>query len=208
MGGRLGRPPTARSTTRLPAQLTHAQARQELTLWTLPGGLDVVNDVGRRTLLVVGGFVLVVTGAVSGWLAVRSSGGATGLCASPPTGLRERSYPKSRQTEATVVLTNFRFGRVDDFYGIGASAGRHWPRGGITIAVINEGPDATPPVRQALRVQRADFRGMEGSTWPAALVAVRSQGRSLVAYAEVRDATPAAIATVNHGLARVRVCSA
>jgi hypothetical protein len=153
-------------------------------------------------------FVLVVAGAASGWLAVRSSGGATGLCASRPSGLNERSFPKSRQTEATIVLTNFRFGSADDFYGIGASAGRHWPRGGITIAVINEGPDATPLFRRALWVRRTDFRGMEGATWPAALVAVRSQGRSLIAYAEVRGVTPTAVTTVNRALAGVRVCSA
>ena len=158
--------------------------------------------------MVVGVLVLAVAGAISGWLAVRSSGGAIGLCASTPTGLKERSFPKGRLTEATIVLSNFRFGRVDDFYGIGASAGRHWPRGGITIVVINEGPDATPPTRQALRVHRADFQGMEGSTWPAAHVAIRSQGRFLDAYAEVRGVTPAAIATVNRALADVRVCHA
>lgn len=153
-------------------------------------------------------FVLVVAGAASGWLAVRSSGGATELCVSRPSGLEERNFPESRLTEATIVLTNFRFGSVNDFYGIGASAGRHWPPGGITIAVINEGPDATPPIRQVLQVQRADFRGMEGSTWPAAHVAIRSRGRFLDAYAELREVTPAAIATVNHALAGVRVCSA
>jgi hypothetical protein len=164
--------------------------------------------MSRRTLLAVGAFFLVVTGAASGWLAMRASGGATGLCASPPTGLRERSYPKSRQTEAAVVLTNFHFGSVDNFYGIGASEGRHWPRGGITIVVENDGFDATPPVtRQALHVQRADFRGMEGASWPATQVAVQSQGRVLIAYAELRDVTPAAVATVNHALAGVRICS-
>lgn len=152
--------------------------------------------------------VLAVAGALAGWLALRSSGGATGLCSSAPGGLKERSFPKARQVEATIVLTNFRFGSVDDFYGIGASAGRHWPRGGITIVVINEGPDATPPIRQELRVHRADFRGMEGSTWPAAHVAIRSQGRFLDAYAEVRGLTPASVATVNRALAGVRVCSA
>jgi hypothetical protein len=164
--------------------------------------------VTRRTLVVVGVLVFAVAAAISGWLVVRSSGGATGLCASAPTGLKERSFPKTRTSEATVVLTNFRFGSVDDFYGIGASAGRHWPRGGITIAVINEGPDATPAVRQALRVHRADFRGMEGSMYPAAHVAIRTQGRFLDAYAEVRGVTPAAIATVNGALADVRVCHA
>ena len=76
--------------------------------------------------MVVGVFVFAVAGAISGWLAVRSSGGATGLCASAATGLTARSFPKGRLTESSIVLSNFRFGSMDDFYGIGASAGRHW----------------------------------------------------------------------------------
>jgi hypothetical protein len=152
--------------------------------------------------------MLAVSGAIAGWLAAGSGAGATGLCASAPSGLKERSFPKTRTSEATIVLTNFRFGSVDNFYGIGASAGRHWPRGGITIVVMNDGPDASPPVSRALRVSRADFRGLEGSTWPGTIVAIRSQGRFLVAYAEVRTVTPTAIATVNRALAGVHACQA
>jgi hypothetical protein len=149
--------------------------------------------------------VLAVAGAVSGWLALRSSAGATGICASPPAGLKERYVPKSALQESTVVLTNFRFGRMDDFYGL--AAGRRWPRDGITIAVSNEGPDSTPRFRRALQVTRADFKGFEGMKWPAANLGLRSGGRVLDAYVEVRTVTPAAIATVNHALAAVRVCS-
>lgn len=152
--------------------------------------------------------VLAVAGAASGRLAARSSGGVTGLCASPPRGLRERTFSKTRTTETTVVLTNFRFGSVDNFYGIGDAAGRDWPSGGLTIAVINEGPDSTPPLRRALRVSGADFRGFEGSRWPVARVAIRSQGRVLEAYAEARIVTPAVVATVNRALADVRACHA
>ena len=153
-------------------------------------------------------FSLAVAGAASGWLAARSSGGVTGLCALSPTGLRERTFPKTRISETTVVLTNFRFGSVDDFYGIGDAAGRDWPRAGITIAVINEGPASSPPLGRALRVSGTDFGGFEGSRWPVARVAIRSQGRVLEAYAEVRTVTSAAVATVNRALAGVRVCDA
>ena len=149
---------------------------------------------------------LATGGAVAGWLALRSSAGITGLCASAPTGLRERNYPKTRQSEATLVLTNFGFGSVDNFYGIGDSAGRGWPSGGITIAVINEGPDASPAITRTLRVRGSDFRGFEGSRWPTAHIAIRSQGRILEAYAEVRKVTAAAVATVNRALADVRAC--
>jgi hypothetical protein len=113
------------------------------------------DSVTRRTLVLVVVFALAVAGAVSGWIAARSSGGVTGLCASPPSGLKERYIPKHGVQEATVVLTNFRFGRMDDFYGL--SGYPSWPRDGITIAVSNEGPAATPPFRDALGVSRADF---------------------------------------------------
>jgi hypothetical protein len=158
--------------------------------------------------VLVGVVALIVSGALAGLLASRSSAGATGLCASTPSGLKERSFPKKRLSEAAVVLTNFRFGSVDDFYGIGDAAGRNWPRNGITIAVINEGPDSSPQLSRALRVSGADFRGFEGSSWPVAHVAIRSHGRVLEAYAEVRTVTPAATATVNRALADVRICRA
>lgn len=109
-------------------------------------------------------------------------------------------------TEATVVLTNFRFGRLDDFYGLASPL--RWPARGIMIAVSNDGPDATPDFRRVLRVTGGDFKGLEGSRWPAAQLGIRSQSRVVVAYVEVRTVTQAAIATVNRALAGVRVCSA
>lgn len=169
----------------------------------LLGRSDGVTRQARVFLVVV---VVAVAGAVSGWLALRSSAGATGICASPMTGLKERYVPKAGMQEATVVLTNFRFGRMDNFYGL--APGRRWPRDGITIAVSNEGPDSTPRFRRALQVTGAAFEGFEGMRWPAANLGVRSGGRVLDAYVEVRTVTPAAIATVNRALAGVRVCSA
>jgi hypothetical protein len=142
--------------------------------------------------------------AVSGWLAVGSSGGVTALCVSPPPGLKERSIPKAGVREATVVLTNFRFGRMDDFYGLDNRL--RWPPQGIMVAVSNEGLDSTPHFRRELRVTAVDFRGFEGLKWPAANVAIRSHGRVLDAYAEVRTVTPAVLTTVNRALAGVRVC--
>lgn len=152
--------------------------------------------------------VLAAAAAVSGWLAVRSSRGVTGLCVSPSplAGLKERSIPKVGMTEETVVLTNFRFGRMDDFDGLASRL--RWPPQGIMIAVSNDGPDSTPRFRQDLRVTAADFQGFEGLKWPAANVAIRSQGRVLDAYAEVRTVTPAAIRTVNGALAGVHACRA
>ena len=154
--------------------------------------------------MLVAVLVLIAAAVASGWLAVRSSGGVTGLCVSPPAGFEERSIPKHGTTEATIVLTSFRFGRMDDFDGLASRL--RWPRHGIMIAVSNEGPDATPRFKPELRVGAADFKGFEGLRWPAANVAIRSRGRVLDAYAEVRTVTPATIATVNEALAGVRAC--
>jgi hypothetical protein len=140
--------------------------------------------VTRKTLVLLGVFVVAVSGVVGGWFALRSAQGETGTCASAPSGLKKRYVPKSGLQEATVVLTNFRFGRMDDFYGL--APGTRWPSDGVTIAVSNEGPDATPPFRRALRVTGGDFRAYEGMKWPAAHLGVRSRGRVLEAYAEVR----------------------
>lgn len=178
-----------------------------------PAGLaplvaEVKRRVWQRRSLFSALAVLAVVGALAGWLALRSSGGATGLCASSSSGLKERYIPKSGVQEATVVLTNFRFGQMDNFYGLAAGRGTRWPHDGITIAVSNEGPAATPPFKRALRVSAADFQGFEGDRWPTAHVAIRTRGRVLDAYAEVRTVTPAAVAIVNRALAGVRVCSA
>jgi len=150
--------------------------------------------------------VVALAAAVSGWLAARSSGGVTGLCASPPPGLKERSLPKAGSREATVVFTNFRFGQMDDFYGL--AAGRLWPHDGITIAVSNDGPDSTPASKKALRVTGSDFQGFEGDRYPTAHVAIRFHGRVLDGYAEVRTVTPSAVAAVNRALADIRPCHA
>ena len=160
----------------------------------------------RRTLVLV--VIVVLAGAASfgAWLATRSSGAVTALCASPPATLKERSIPKGGMTEATVVLTNFRFGRLDDFDGLASRL--RWPPHGIMVAVSNDGPDSTPRFQRELRVTAANFQGFEGLRWPAANVAIRSRGRVLNAYAEVRRVTPAVVATVNSALASVHACHA
>jgi hypothetical protein len=159
----------------------------------------------RRLLAVV--VVLAAGAAAAATFSLRSSGAALGMCASPPSGWKERTIAKTSTTVATVVLTNFRFGQLDNFYGLAAS-GMRWPAGGAMIAVSNEGPDATPRFTHALRVGSGDFGGFEGMTWPAANVAVHSHGRVLDAYVELRTVTPATIAAVNQALAGVHACSA
>jgi hypothetical protein len=95
---------------------------------------------------------------------------------------------------------------MDDLYGLATPL--RWPAQGVMVAVSNEGPDATPPFRRVLRVAGADFRGFEGMRWPAANVAVRSQGRVLNAYVEARTVNPETVAAANTALADVRACPA
>jgi hypothetical protein len=159
----------------------------------------------RRRRLAVAAIVVLASAAVGTTFALRSSGGALGLCATPPTGWKEHAIPRTPTTVATVVLTNFRFGRMDDLYGLAAPL--KWPPGGAMIAVSNEGPAATPPFRRALAVGGGDFAGFEGMRWPATEVAVRSHGRVLDAYVELHAVTPATIAAANAALAGVRICS-
>jgi hypothetical protein len=159
----------------------------------------------RRRLLAVA-VVGAAAAAIGSTLGLRSSGGEVGVCATPPAGWKERTIPKTGMSEATVVLTNFRFGRMDDFYGLASPL--RWPSGGVMVAVSNEGPDATPPFRGVLRVGGADFKGFEGLRFPASNVALRSQGRVLNAYVEAGSLTPSTIAAANRALAGVHTCSA
>jgi hypothetical protein len=170
----------------------------------------LVAEAKRRALrrrLAVALVVGISAVAVGATFAVRSGGSAIGLCATPPTGWKERMVPRTATTVATVVLTNFRFGRMYDFYGL-ASSRIQWPADGAMVAVSNEGPAATPPFRGVLRVGSSDFGGFEGMRWPAANVAIRSHGRVLDAYVEMRSVTPATVAAANGALAGVRTCSA
>jgi hypothetical protein len=158
----------------------------------------------RRTLLSVIA-VVAVASAAGGWFVLRSSGGAVGLCTTPPVGWKERTIPRTSVRAATVVMTNFGFGRMDDLYGLTDTM--RWPADGAMIAVVNEGPAATPLIRRALRVGSRDFVGFEGMRWPAAHVAIRSRRRVLEAYVEIRTVTPATLAAANRALAGVRACS-
>lgn len=161
----------------------------------------------RRRRLIVALVVAIAGAAVAATFTLRSSGAAVGLCASPPTGWKQQTIQRTSTRVATVVLTNFRFGELDDFYGLAAS-GMPWPPHGAMVAVSNEGPAATPHLRSALRVSDGDFGGFEGMRWPSANVAVRSHGRVLDAYVELRTVTPATVAAANQVLAGVRACAA
>jgi hypothetical protein len=160
----------------------------------------------RRRLRALGAVAAIAAAAIGTTFGLRSSARALGVCATPPSGWRERTVTRTSLGPPAIVLTNWRFGRMEDFYGLGGAA-KHWLAGGVTVVVLNEGPAATPPIGRALRVTYADFGRFEGMRFPSAEVAVRSHGRVLNSYVEVGTVTPATIAAANRALAGVQVCS-
>ena len=161
----------------------------------------------RRRLLALGAVVVVAAAAVGATIGLRSTGNALGVCATAPSSWKERTVNLPGPAPPTVVLTNFRFGRLDYVFGLGDDTLR-WPRGGVAIAVMNEGPSATPRFRSSLRVRASDFGAFEGMRHPFVERAIRSNGRVLDAFVEVGSVTPATVAAANQALAGVRVCTA
>jgi hypothetical protein len=178
----------------------------------LPLGLDPLiaearERARRRRLVALVALMVVAAAAASTTYDLRSSGNSLGLCTSVPAGWKETRVTTIPNQPPTVVLTNFRFGRMNDLYGL--SDRFAWPANGVTVAVVNEGPQHDRAAKEgALRVSRADFHGLEGATQPAGGVTVRSGGRILLVYVEVGKLTANTIALANQALAGVRVCSA
>ena len=184
---------------------------------TLPLGLDPLiaeakQRARRRRLLALGAVVVIAVAATVGTTyGLRSSANSLGICATASPGWKVRRVTNGvtnpRFRRPAVVLTNFRFGRTIDLYGL--TDRLEWPANGVTVAVINEGRRNPRGLREgALHVSRADFGGLEESTQPAGAITVRSQGLVLTAYYEVGALNPGTIAAVNEALAGVRTCSA
>jgi hypothetical protein len=161
----------------------------------------------RRRLLALGAVVVVAAAAVGTTYGLRSSGNLRGVCATTPSGWKQRTPKFAPPTPPTVVLTNFHFGRLDDVFGI-TDPHLDWPASGVLVAVGNWPPDSTVSRAGPLRVTRASFAGMEGSSLPTAHFGLRSHGRILDVYVTVATLTPATIAAANQALAGVRICSA
>jgi hypothetical protein len=178
----------------------------------LPLGLDPLiaeakERARRRRLLALGAVVVVaVAAAVGTTYGLRSSGNTFGVCATVPSGWQERTVTDPSLGPPTVVLTNFRFGKMDDYYGL--TDRFDWPATGVTVAVSNAPVGDWHAAQRALRVTRRDFGGIEGSTQPSGQTSVGSNGRNLTASVEVGKLSPTTIALANQALAGVRVCSA
>jgi hypothetical protein len=164
----------------------------------------------RRRRLALVAVAAIVAATAGTTFALRSSGGTVRLCATPPTGWRERTA-NLPGAAPTVVITNFRFGSMLDNYGLGASK-RPWPRGGVTIAVedVTRWRDQASfrgVVPGVLRVRSSQFTGFEGSYFPVASRLVEVDGRILDSHVEARQVTPATVAAANRALSGVHTCS-
>ena len=189
-----------------------------VALWRLafqrfPLGVDPLiaeaKQRARRRRLIALGVLVVVAAAVSATLASRSSANSLGVCATAPSGWQERTVTDPRLGPPTVVLTNFRFGRMDDLYGL--TDRFNWPANGVTVAVSNA-PVVSPSLNVPsgpLHVQRRDFGGIEGSTQPPEPRSPSARtGGSSTPSSRSEQFTPATIAAANEALAGVRTCSA
>ncbi len=159
----------------------------------------------RRKLLALAG-VMVAVAALGATLETRSSGNSLGVCATVPSGWKERTRTDPSVSPPTVVLTNFRFGNLKDFYGL--SGRRNWPADGVTVAVSNVAASPARLDRDMLRLSAKDFGRLEGTSHPSGQIVVRSNARILNGYVEVGTLTPATIAAANRALTGVRTCSA
>ncbi len=163
----------------------------------------------RRRFVAIGALVAVAAAALGTTYGLRSkasSAAVRGLCATVPSGWQARTITNPAISVPAIVLTNFRFGRMDDLYGL--TDRFDWPARGVTVVVSHGFVGAlASPGALPLHFTRRDFGGIEGSTQPAGQIAVLSNHRVLNAYVEVGKLTPTTIALANEALAGVRTCS-
>jgi hypothetical protein len=182
-------------------------ATDALSLGLDPLIAEAKERARRRRLLALGAVVVLATAAAVGTTyGLRTSGNSLGVCARVPSGWQERTVTNPALGPPTVVLTNFRFGRMNDYYGL--TDRLDWPANGVTVAVSNAPVGDWYAPRRALHVTRRDFGGIEGSIQPSGQKIVGSSGRNLTALVEVGKLTPTTIALANQALAGVRTCSA
>jgi hypothetical protein len=161
--------------------------------------------------------VLVVAVAAGGYAAFGRSdsagrGAARGrLCAVAPGGW-QTTVARLHLAPPTLVLTNFRFGRMSDLYGH-TDPRLHWPHGGILISVSDWTATSSASMRSnyapsvfPLSVARGDFGPFEGVR-DLGQRSVDANGRLLQIWVQARPTTGATIREANRALSGVRVCA-
>jgi hypothetical protein len=133
------------------------------------------------------------------------------LCAVAPSGW-QTTVVRLPLAPATIVLTNFRFGRMRYLYGH-TDPRLRWPRGGILISVSDWTRASAASMRSSyapstfpLSVARADFAPFEGVRGLGQR-SVAASGRMLQIWVQVRPTSERTIREANRALARVRVCA-
>lgn len=108
-------------------------------------------------------------------------------------------------------MTNFRFGQPAAYDGLVDYTFR-WPQRGIMIDILNWGHGEPkfpgPATDRPLVLRRSDLTGIEGFMHWVLRANFKYDGRFVTVTAELRKATPAAIARANRALADVRACAA
>lgn len=138
-----------------------------------------------------------------------AAGHAGHVCISSTPGWRSRAVHRPGIAPA-LLLTNFRFGRVDYANGHTDPLLR-WPSGGILISVSDWTHAATGAMRSrfrpagALQVAARDFNSFEGVN-NLGRRQVRFDGRLLEVWVQARPTTTSTIAAANRELANVRLC--
>jgi hypothetical protein len=170
----------------------------------------------RRRLVALASGALVAAVAAGGYAAFGGGGpvgrgAAVRLCVVAPSGWQS-TVARIPLAPPTLVLTNFRFGRMNYLYGH-TDPRLHWPRGGILISVSdwtrasaasmrsNYAPSTVP-----LSVVRADFAPFEGVR-DLGQRSVDASGRLLQIWVQARPTTERTIREANRALAGVRVCA-
>jgi hypothetical protein len=109
----------------------------------------------------------------------------------------------------TLVLTNFRFGRLDYLYGH-TDRRLRWPADGILISIADWTRGATDAMKtnylnRPLQVGAGDFRSLEGVA-NLGQRHVTLRGHLLELWVQARPTTPATIRAANVELRGVHIC--
>lgn len=162
--------------------------------------------------------IAITAGAVVYFGVIRANGGATTRSSIAPPRLCVQNLPgwqsravSSPGTPPALLLTNFRFGRVDYLYGH-TDPQLHWPHEGILISIANWTSGATKAMRpqyrptSALRIVASDFASFEGVR-DLGQQHVQLSGQLLEVWVQARPTNASTIAAANRELTNVRVCS-
>jgi hypothetical protein len=134
---------------------------------------------------------------------------AAHVCVKDDPGWKSRSVQRPG-TAPALLLTNFRFGRLDYLNGH-TDHQLKWPRGGILISISDRPQAATTAMRSEyrlagqLQIAARDFSSFEGVS-NLGRRQLGLNGRLLEVWVQARPTTASTIAAANRELAGVRVC--